>query len=42
MSDDDEKDYDKGDLKKERDRLDKMGAKSTFNLLSDKKKEEDK
>jgi len=41
MTDDDEKDYDKDELKKERNRLDKMGAKSTFDLLDKSKKEED-
>lgn len=41
MTDDKEKDYDKEELKKERDRLDKMGAKSTFNLLTKSRKEED-
>jgi len=40
MSDDEEKDYNKADIKRERKRLDKMGMKSTFDLLSKRKKEE--
>ncbi|MFO7797024.1 MAG: hypothetical protein ACQERB_00005 [Promethearchaeati archaeon] len=41
MSDNEEKDYKKDDIKRERERLDKMGMKSTFDLLSKPKKEED-